>query len=99
MEVFKNTPIDIVQHILCYDKRYIIRNGNIIIIKPLDKKKYRVVIHLLKNKPKLRILYDAMSYVILSGRFILFLYLNTHQNEYQFMKTIDFYTGLGGCMN
>jgi hypothetical protein len=52
MEAFKNAPIDIVNHILSYDERYIIRNGNI--VDRLDKIKYKNIINLLEKKPKIQ---------------------------------------------
>jgi len=41
MEVFKNTPIDIVNHILSYDKRFAVGNYNIVNRLELEVKKYK----------------------------------------------------------
>ena len=38
MSLFTKIPIDIVKHILTYDKRFVIQNGNIIVIHKLDRK-------------------------------------------------------------
>ena len=41
----ENLPIEIVKHIISYDKRFIIRNGKIIEIKEIDKndKRYELL--------------------------------------------------------
>ena len=49
--LFKKLPMDIVKCILPYDRRFIIRNGNIILIDKLDPNKYSNIIKLLLNKP------------------------------------------------
>ena len=47
MNIFKNTPIDIVLHILSYDNKTI-KNGKIVnIVNKLDRIKYQNIIHLL----------------------------------------------------
>ena len=54
MNIFKNTPIDIVLHILSYDNKTI-KNGKIVnIVNKLDRIKYQNIIHLLENKPKIK---------------------------------------------
>jgi hypothetical protein len=48
---FRKLPIEIVKCILPYDRRFIIRNGNIILIDKLNFNKYSNIIQLLLNKP------------------------------------------------
>jgi len=48
--LFKKLPMDIVKSILLYDRRFIIRNANIILIDKLDTNKYANIIQLLLNK-------------------------------------------------
>jgi len=49
--LFKKLPIDIIKCILPYDRRFIIRNNNIILIDKLNTNKYSNIIQLLLNKP------------------------------------------------
>ena len=51
--IFKKLPMDILKCILPYDRRFIIRNGNIILIDKLDQNKYSNIIELLLNKSKI----------------------------------------------
>ena len=44
-------PMDIIKHILSYDTRYVIRNGNIIVINQIDKT--LPIYELLSQKPKI----------------------------------------------
>lgn len=44
MSAFKRLPIDIVKHILLYDSRFVIRNGEIIQINKLDMNKYKTAV-------------------------------------------------------
>ena len=61
MNIFKNTPIDIVLHILSYDNKTI-KNGKIVnIINKLDRIKYQNIIHLLENKPKINFIGEIMD--------------------------------------
>jgi len=50
MEIFKNTPCDIVNCILSYDERFTIKKGNVH-ITPL-KERYKTFIQLLEKKIK-----------------------------------------------
>ena len=74
MEIFKFIPIDIVNNILSYDNRFVIRNGNV--VNKLNTIKYKNVIHLLENKPKInnnkmiKIPYVYLSKCILAYRSI-----------------------------
>jgi hypothetical protein len=55
MNKFKNLPVDIVKQLLPYDKRFVIRNGEIIIINKLDMNKYKTFVLnlLLLKKPQI----------------------------------------------
>ena len=62
MNIFKNTPIDIVLHILSYDNKTI-KNGKIVnIVNKLDRIKYQNIIHLLENKPKINFIGEIMGH-------------------------------------
>ena len=74
MNIFKNTPIDIVLHILSYDNKTI-KNGKIVnIINKLDRIKYQNIIHLLENKPKINFIGEIMG----------------HYREYSFHEYVSF---------
>ena len=45
--------MEIVKYVLQYDRRCVIRNGELIIIHRLDVNKYRNIIYLLNIKPKI----------------------------------------------
>jgi hypothetical protein len=51
MSIFKTLPLDIVNQILLYDRRYAMHNGKITIVKKLDPNKYETIINLLLQKP------------------------------------------------
>ena len=53
LPIYKKLPMDIVNKILLYDRRYVIHNGKIILIRKLDLDKYSVIINLLLKKPKI----------------------------------------------
>jgi hypothetical protein len=55
MNNFKNLPMDIVKTIVLYDNRFVIRNGEIILINKLDTNKYKTAILnlLLLKKPQI----------------------------------------------
>ena len=54
MSVFKILPVDIVNYILPYDSRFVLRNGKIIQIQKLDMNKYNALnLLLLFKKPKI----------------------------------------------
>jgi hypothetical protein len=56
MSVFKRLPMDIVKHILLYDSRFVLRNGEIIQINKLDMNKYKTaVLNLLLLTKKSRV--------------------------------------------
>jgi predicted RNA-binding protein associated with RNAse of E/G family len=61
----ENLPIEIVKYIISYDKRFIIRNGEILKINQIDKndKRYNM---LLRIKPKNYDINDNSSYVYLT---------------------------------
>ena len=62
MNIFENTPIDIVLHILSYDNKTI-KNGKIVnIVNKLDRIKYQNIIHLLENKPKIKYIGEIMGH-------------------------------------
>jgi len=84
-EIFQNIPFEIVKHILSYDKRYIIRNGNIIIINPIDIIKYQNIIRLLESKPKIQ---DS-GCVQLSKKIKLFCNVKHKYIEYVLLGRID----------
>jgi hypothetical protein len=71
LKYFQHLPTNIVNYILEYDKRFVIRKGEAIAINPLNKKKYKKIIDLLSKKPRicvsnmLHIVYnlDAENYV------------------------------------
>jgi hypothetical protein len=54
MSSFRKLPMDIIKHILPYDKRFVLRNGEIISINKLDMNKYKHAILnlLLLRKPQ-----------------------------------------------
>jgi hypothetical protein len=56
MSAFKRLPMDIVKHILPYDRRFVLRNGEIIQINKLDMNKYKTAALnlLLIKKPKIK---------------------------------------------
>lgn len=58
--VFEKMPMDIVYRVLSYDRRFVISNGTIITILPLDKVKYKKIRWLLNLKPPIRIYSGAM---------------------------------------
>jgi hypothetical protein len=51
--IFRKLPTDIIKYILPYDRRFIIKNGKIIVINKLNKNKYKKAILsiLLLKKP------------------------------------------------
>jgi hypothetical protein len=55
MGSLKTVSMDIVKHILPYDMRFVIRKGEIVVINKLDENKYKPIIDLLKNKPKIKV--------------------------------------------
>lgn len=71
LQYFQRLPTNIVNCILEYDKRFVIRKGQAITINPLNKKKYEKIIDLLSKKPRIcvsnsyHIVYnlDAENYV------------------------------------
>ena len=71
LQYFQRLPTNIVNCILEYDKRFVIRKGEVITINPLNKKKYEKIIDLLSKKPRIyvsntyHIVYnlDAENYV------------------------------------
>ena len=97
MKIFKNTPIDIVLHILSYDNKTI-KNGKIVnIVNKLDRIKYQNIIHLLENKkPKIKYIGIIWSfygeyheYVTFPGRVYYEYYIlsyNRYLHEYKFRK-------------
>ena len=56
MTSFERLPMDIVKHILPYDRRFIMRNGEIIQINKLDMNKYKTAALnlLLIKKPRIK---------------------------------------------
>ena len=54
MSVFKRLPMDVVKYILPYDRRFVLRNGEIIQINKLNMNKYKTAALnlLLTKKPK-----------------------------------------------
>jgi len=52
--IFERLPLEIVKYILLYDNRFVIREGNIIIINKLNVNKYSNIIYLLSIKPKVQ---------------------------------------------
>lgn len=96
MEIFKNTPIDIVKNILLYDKRFSIRNGTI--MNKLDTIKYENIIQLLENKPKPffnnRL---TFGFITLSDKFLL--QFDFTRNEYMFITSFHFWQGIQGYSN
>ena len=53
LHIYKKLPMDIINQILLYDRRYVMHNGKIILIRKLDLNKYSVIINLLLKKPKI----------------------------------------------
>ena len=53
-KLFTLIPIEIVNNILSYDNRFVIRSGKI--IKKIDKEKYAKIYALLLGKPQIRII-------------------------------------------
>jgi len=51
LPIFRTLPFDIVNQILLYDRRFIMRNGKITLVKKLDPNKYKTIINLLLQKP------------------------------------------------
>jgi hypothetical protein len=60
MELFKNTPMDIVNYILSYDSRFKIVQG-VAIYVPFTKR-HQHIIELLKNKKKLNLVYSTSRF-------------------------------------
>lgn len=54
-------PLDIVYHILTYDRRFVFREGNLIQINKIDKNKYKFLLDI----PKIQILEDNIPEVLL----------------------------------
>lgn len=71
MKIFKDLPTDIVNHILSYDNRFIIRNGSI--MNKLNMIKYKTIIHLLEHKPKIMHYPYIMSPYVMLPQYLLFL--------------------------
>ena len=96
MEIFEHTPDDIIKYILTYDNRFAIRNGNI--VNRLDTIKYENIIQSLENKPKLWFNNKLIFCIVtLSDKFLL-KFDFTH-NEYKFMTSSEFWTGINGYSN
>lgn len=73
MNIYKYVASEIVNNILSYDNRFVIRNGNV--VNKLDIIKYKNIIQLLEFKPNPDYLVDWMcSYVKLSEQFIIIYY-------------------------
>ena len=51
MSIFQKLPLDIVNQILLYDRRYVMKDGKITLVKKLDPNKYETIINLLLQKP------------------------------------------------
>ena len=98
MNIFKNTPIDIVLHILSYNNKTIKNSKIVNIVNKLDRIKYQNIIHLLENKPKIKYIgnimnfyggYSFQEYVSFPGRKYYEYYTlsyNRYLHEYKFHK-------------
>ena len=57
MELFSKLHIDIINHIISFDKHFIVRKGQLISVIPKDDERYKILhfvtLHL-KNPPKIR---------------------------------------------
>ena len=55
MNYFANLPMDVVKCILAYDRRFVIRNGEIVTIDKLNRSKYTNIFDLLLSKATIEI--------------------------------------------
>jgi len=55
-QIMNSLPMDVVKHILTYDRRFVLRYGKIAVIRKLDLNKYKIAILnlLLLKKPKIK---------------------------------------------
>jgi hypothetical protein len=75
---FRKLPIEIVKCILPYDRRFIIRDSNIILIDKLDANKYSNIIQLLLNKPKIE---KHIVYEMYNGLVWIYYYVKFSNNK------------------
>ena len=59
LQYFQRLPTDVIKYILPFDKRFILRNGEIFAINKLDQKKYGSIINQLTKKNKIIVSYSS----------------------------------------
>ena len=48
--IFVNLPSDIIKHIICFDKHFILRNNELVSIIPKDDSRFKVLNYIIKEK-------------------------------------------------
>lgn len=60
--IFSNLPTDIIKHIICFDKHFILRNNKLVSRIPKDDCRYKVLNYIIKQKTNEHLTTNKIQY-------------------------------------